>query len=259
MSSPFLNVSIIGSGKVATWLATEGFHRSCTINHVYSRNIEHAKECAQWCMATPIDSLEELSPDSDLYIFAVKDDCLEELVAQVPFKMGLAVHTAGSISQNIFQGYAHHYGVLYPCQSISEPLSFRKLNVPLCIEGDTPKTTKLLMEMATHWSDDLYAVSEEQRFKLHLAAVFASNFSNALYGIAYDQLASAGLDWQLLMPLIETTTKKVREMTPRQAQTGPACRGDIRVMEQHLNTLTDPALKKIYQLLSEEIQKQQKK
>ena len=247
-------VSIIGSGNVASWFAQVGFHEGCLINQVYSRNIEHAKECAQWCMATPIDSLEELSPDSDIYIFAVKDDCLSELVASIPFKMNLAVHTSGSVSKNIFKGYARRYGVLYPCQSISKESDFTKLKVPLCVEGNSAKTEDRLSYFASYWSDRVYSVSEQQRFQLHLAAIFANNYINALYDIAYGQMEAAGLDWELLLPLIENTAKKVREMTPRQAQTGPARRGDSVVINKQLAALRDyPQLQEIYSKMTDYI------
>lgn len=254
-----MKISIIGSGNVATWFAMAGFHEGCSVSQIYSRDLEHAKACAEFCCATAIDSLEKLTPDSDLYIFSVKDDCLQELVSLVPFKMALAVHTAGSVSQDIFKGYAHHYGVLYPCQSISKTLDLTKLEVPLCVEGDTDETKETLMEMATYWSDKVVAVSEQQRFQLHLAAVFACNFSNALYGIAYEQMKAAHLDWQLLTPLIENTARKVRDVTPTEAQTGPARRSDETIMSQHLNALTTPSLKQLYQMLSEEIKRQQTK
>ncbi len=253
------HVSIIGSGNVASWFAEVAFGEGCLIDQIYSRDFEHAKECAQWRMATPIDSLEELTPDSDMYIFAVKDDCLSDLVASVPFKMKLAVHTSGSVSKDIFKGYAHHYGVLYPCQSISKELDFRRLEVPLCVEGDSDETEKILMDFATYWSDKVFAVSEKPRFQLHLAAVFANNFTNAMYDIAYGWLAKAGLDWKILLPLLENTARKVREIPPHQAQTGPARRNDTKIMASHCEALkNDPALLEIYRIMSEYIKRRGK-
>ena len=248
-------ISIVGSGNVATWFAEIGFHGGCLVNQVYSRDIEHAKECAELCMATPIDSLDALSPDSDMYIFAVKDDILSALVAAIPFKMELAVHTSGSVSKDIFKGYAHRYGVLYPCQSISKGANYVKLEVPLCVEGDSDETEELLMDFAEYWSYKIYPVSEKQRFQLHLAAVFANNFTNAMYDIAHKQLAAAGLDWELLTPLIENTAQKVSAITPRQAQTGPARRGDNEVMKRHRAALAgfDNQLLEIYKIMSEYI------
>lgn len=246
-------VTIIGSGNVASWFAY-AFHKAgFEIGQVFSRHIENAQRLASLYSAQAVDSLSDLKDGAELYLFSVKDDCLQSLVEQVPFRMNLAAHTAGSVSQQVFKGYAKSFGIVYPYQTISKALDFNELQVPLCIEGDSETSALRLKAIAEKLSRQTFLISERQRFVLHLAAVFASNFSNAMYGIAYDILQKNGMDWKIMMPLLENTLQKVHTMSPAEAQTGPARRKDNAVMNKHVEALDNDKWKAIYRLVSEEI------
>jgi predicted short-subunit dehydrogenase-like oxidoreductase (DUF2520 family) len=99
-------------------------------------------------------------------------------------------------------------------------------------------------------------VNEQQRFAMHLAAVFANNFTNVMYGIAYQIFKENNIDWSLIFPLLEQTLEKAKYNVPHQVQTGPAVRGDISIMEKHCNALQKEDLKTLYQLVSKIIQRQ---
>lgn len=251
MMKKIKSATIIGSGNVASWFAYILHHNGFKIVEIFSRK----KDCslANRYGATPIHRIVDLSPKSDIYIFSLKDDTYLEILSQFPFHIPLAVHTSGSLSMHIFNPYAQSYGVLYPYQTISKNLDFQTLEVPLCVEGDNVETKELLLSLAQKLSKKVEYVEEKERQALHLAAVFASNFSNALYGIAYDILDQANLDWSLMMPLLEQTLKKTAQMSPIQAQTGPAKRGDSNIMQFHLEQIQDEKWKAIYNLLSQYI------
>jgi hypothetical protein len=89
-----------------------------------------------------------------------------------------------------------------------------------------------------------------------MAAVFACNFTNHMYALSARLLEKNGLPFDAMLPLIDETARKVHELHPLDAQTGPAVRRDENVMGKHLTMLTDePEIKEIYKMISDSIQK----
>lgn len=249
-------IALIGSGNVAAWIA----HRlrdskEFRIGQVYSRNIDHARRIADRVEAEAIDRMEDLSREASMYLFSVSDDAYRKLLPQIPFTMPLALHTAGSVSQQVFAGYAVEYGVLYPLQTFSENSVYEGLQVPVCLETDHLGASLDSVErLAAALSEQRCRMSGHQRTVAHLAAVFACNFSNAMFTIASDILQENGMSLDLLRPLMQQTLDKLDVMSPRQAQTGPAKRRDDRVLHNHLAALDDPIQRDIYRLISMYIQ-----
>ena len=245
-------IALIGSGNVAHWLAQKLRQSSeFPIAQVYSRNVEHAQALASKVGAQAIDDLSKLNPNCEMYLFSIKDDAYSAILPALPFKLPVAIHTAGSVSQNVFQGYAENYGVLYPLQTFTKSENMEKMTVPLCIEDNALGERKCRVgRLARELSDKLYDISEEQRGVLHLAAVFACNFSNAMANMADDILKADNLDFQMLLPLMRQTLDKLQWMSPAMAQTGPAARKDAAVMEKHLQMLPSEEMKTIYRQIS---------
>ena len=250
-------IALVGAGNVATWIARRLRNNvDFPVCRVYSRSLSNAHVLANMVGAEPIDDIHALNPHCDAYLLALRDDCYQEVLPQIPFKMNLALLTAGTLSQNILAPYAQRYGVVYPLQTFSKNMSFHDLNVPLCIESSQLMEQKTsVYHLAGILSDEVYEVDENKRFTLHLAAVFASNFSNAMVAIAAQILHDKGLSLKMLYPLLQNTAAKWQSMSPADAQTGPARRNDLNVMQRHLEELNDEELKKIYQLVSEYIRK----
>lgn len=247
------SVALIGTGNVAFWLAYQLKRANITISQVYSRNPLHANELAYQANAQTITQLQDLSPNCDLYIFALCDNCYPEIFQQIPFQMKLAVHTGGAVSRDVFNGFAQNYGVLYPYQSISKNVDFSTFQVPLCIDGNKEETIERLLHFAKKLSPIADKIDESQRNTLHIAAVFANNFSNALFDISYRLLKEKGIDWKFITPLIENTAQKVISLSPKSAQTGPAKRRDSNTINHHLKHLNNWEQKEIYQLLTQYI------
>ena len=109
------------------------------------------------------------------------------------------------------------------------------------------------MMMAELISNRVWVLDEENRRYLHLAAVFACNFTNHMYDLSARLLAERGIPFSVLLPLIDETARKVHEMSPREAQTGPAVRHDMNVIGKHMDMLSDPMVKEIYTLMSDSI------
>lgn len=246
-------VSLVGSGNIAHWLVYALKKADVDIRQIYSRQLDHAKELAAKAGADAIDSLRDLLPDSDLYIFSVKDDSYETLLSQLPFRLPLAVHTAGSLSIRIFEPYADSYGILYPYQSLNKNMDFANVEVPLSVESNDKMVENELFAFAGRLSSTVQLMGEAQRLVLHRAAIFGCNFTNAMYAIAYDILRENNIEWRMILPLLENTLDKVKTMNPHDAQTGPAKRGDQNIIRMHQEALQDERLREIYRLMSDYI------
>lgn len=271
-------ITLIGSGNVATWIAQRLQDNSrFPITQVYSRNLEHAQRLAEPLNAQAIDDIRQLNPDNHIFIFALADNAYGSILPKLPFRLPSAFLTSGTVSCQCLKDYADHYGVIYPLQTFTKTQDMRTLEVPLCLEyHDFQRATLPSVEinspseptqeptlpsveydqmhsLAHALSPICYEVSESQRARMHVAAVFACNFSNAMYQIAYQLLKDNDLTFDILLPLLRQTVKKVSEMTPAEAQTGPAVRGDENVMQAQLDTLKDEKYREVYRLMSEVI------
>lgn len=251
-----MRVVFIGAGHVATHLALAVHAAGLQVVQVFSHTANRAQVLAEKLQATFTTEAAEVVGDADLYFFCWKDDLLREVVVQIKPNQGLWVHTAGSVSMGVFEGHALRYGVLYPLQTFSKerPVNFRQ--IPCFVEAATPHDAHLLLETAALLSDRAQVLPTEKRKYLHLAAVFACNFTNHLYALAGKILNEQQLPADVLLPLIDETAAKIHDLPALRAQTGPAMRQDKGVMGSHLQLLVDPQQQEIYRLISDSIYKQ---
>lgn len=249
------NITCIGAGNVGTHLSKKFYQSGYNIVEVYSRSEEKAAAVAKNTTARAVTNLHHLTEDTDMYIIAVSDQAIESVLNQIPQSGKLIVHTSGSTPITIFQDKVTDYGVLYPLQTFSKerPLDFS--TIPFFIEANSRENEQKLRQVIQSLSEYIYHVNSEQRLALHVAAVFACNFTNHMYALAKDVLAQQSIPQEVLGPLIQETADKVREMDPLQAQTGPAVRNDQITMEKHLSYLESDAFKKkLYNFVSQHIQ-----
>ncbi|MDR2854311.1 MAG: DUF2520 domain-containing protein [Prevotellaceae bacterium] len=255
-----MKLVILGSGNVATQLANSLYANGCEISQVFSRNKENAETLATQVNAQPIDNLKNIDITADVCVFSVSDDAIAPLLTAGGNYFGkktLLVHTAGSVSIDVFSGFATNYGVLYPLQTFSKNREVNFNEIPLFIEGNDFVTEQKVRDLARVLSFKIYPTTSEQRKRVHLAAVFACNFANNMYHNAGKILEASGLPFEVLRPLILETARKVQHLSPAVAQTGPAVRHDNTTMQQHLKMLENqPHLQEIYKMISEDISPQ---
>jgi len=189
-----------------------------------------------------------------VYVIAVSDDVISELSSRLPFEGRLVVHTSGSASVYDID-MKHKRGVLYPLQSFSKASDMDFANVPICIETIDKKSYPLLKTLAQSLGSPTKRINSDQRRVLHLAAVFVNNFTNQLYRVGHEITESEGAEFDLLKPLILETARKVQDMSPFKAQTGPAKRNDKKTIKKHIKTLDSKRHKAIYELLTESIKR----
>jgi predicted short-subunit dehydrogenase-like oxidoreductase (DUF2520 family) len=252
-----MRIVCLGSGNVATHMALAFKSAGAELLQIWSKTLSHAEVLAGQTGATATDKLKDIDRNADLYIIAVKDDAIVEIAETLKGIEGLIVHTSGATSIDVFKpDVTKHFGVLYPLQTFSKSKTVDFSKIPLCIEAGTAETQVLLKEIAKAISPLIYEVSSADRKLLHLAAVFACNFTNHLYHLGQEILQQNQLSFDLLRPLILETAEKVQTALPYDVQTGPAVRNDKQTLEKHLELLQNmPELAEIYKTLSKSIKK----
>lgn len=254
-----LRITLIGSGNLATSLGPALLKAGHEVREVYSRTAAHAAALAGKLGASPLSDLHTLSPGSDLYLISVKDEALPEVARTLKVTGAVTAHTAGSFPMDLLKESSSAYGVFYPLQTFSRYKELDFKEIPVCIEANNEVSKRVLTTLATSISTRVSGLDSTQRKALHIAAVFACNFSNHLYTIAHNILEKHQLPFDLVRPLIAETAAKAQTSDPRHAQTGPAARNDQAVIQDHLRQLaTDPDLQKIYKLLSQHILRSRK-
>lgn len=250
------SIVFIGAGNLATNLAKALYKNGFRIVQVYSRTEESARTLAQAVEADCTTDLSAVVKNAQLYIVSLKDAAFVQLLPEIVVgkENALWVHTAGSIPMSIWEGHAERFGVFYPMQTFSRQREVDFRNIPIFVESSSEKDTQLLKDIAFVLSGKVYEASSEQRKSLHLAAVFTCNFANHMYALAADLLKKYQLPFEVTLPLIDETARKVHELEPRAAQTGPAIRYDENVINAHLQMLDDePAMRELYKMISENI------
>lgn len=251
-----MKLQIIGAGNLATNLALSARDCGHEIVGVVSRTAAHALELARLADCPWSTSVDAISDEVEICVIAVSDDALPHVISTLPRREGtLFVHTAGSQPMSIFDGRERMCGVWYPMQSFSKQRRVNFKNISCFLEANTPEASERLRQFAYSLSDNLYQLPTPQRQMLHLAAVFASNFSNHCYTLASQLAQQAGVPFSALLPLIDETTAKVHQLSPLDAQTGPARRGDREGVAREGRLLQgQPDLMAIYALLNRSIE-----
>lgn len=251
-----MRVVFIGSGNLATRLSMEMEKVGMKVEQIYSLTVGHARVLAEKLGCAWTDRLDEVVSDADLYVFSLKDTVLQAVISRLRPNQGLWVHTAGSMSMNVFEGYSKRYGVIYPLQTFSKDREVKFKRIPFLLEANSREDETILEDLAGRLSDNVCLLSSERRKHIHLAAVFACNFTNHMYALAGKILDEQGVPMDVLLPLIDETAAKVQGMSPAKAQTGPAIRYDENVINKHLAMLKNPNMRELYERISQSIHKE---
>lgn len=234
-----MKIVIIGKGNVAT-------------------NLDYAfrKKGVACEMVSSREGLEDL-PQANVYIYAVKDEALCTVVEQVKGKeRAMHLHTSGSMPISIFGKDKPHAGIFYPFQTFSKERLIEDFStVPVFFEARGIDDISAVYSLALSITNHVYETTQHDRERLHVAGVYACNFTNLMYTIAAELLRSTHIPFSALLPLIDETASKIHTLSPHEAQTGPARRGDANVMNHHLSLLTTEKQRELYTLLSNEIRR----
>lgn len=251
------HISIAGSGNVATHLAQAFVSTGIKIDKIYSRNLNHAAELASAVGAIGVGNVADFDNASQILLIALPDSVIPWFAGELKQAgnfSGIVAHTCGPQPLDVLDAIFEKAGVFYPLQTFNRFNKPDMHKVPFCIEGSSDEIEEMLAHLAGLISADVRFIDSHQRAMLHLAAVFACNFTNHMYALSADILENTGVGHDILRPLILETAKQVGELNPGFSQTGPAVRGDFPTMLFHQEMLKDhPEVMELYQQISESI------
>jgi predicted short-subunit dehydrogenase-like oxidoreductase (DUF2520 family) len=252
-----IRTSFIGSGNLAWHLAPALDNVGYPVREVYSQNPKHAAALVGRLYEAHVNiSLDFSASTSTIFIISVSDDVLQEVAQKIILpEDAIVVHTSGSQPLSVLDDTgSQNMGVFYPLQTFSKAKKVSFKDVPIFVESESSNVEKVLMKMAKAISNNVKRINSEERKALHVAAVFASNFSNHMLTIAREIAKQNDLDFNVLKPLIAETLNKSLELGPEKSQTGPAVRGDFEILERHMEFLKEsPELAEIYRIVSQHI------
>jgi predicted short-subunit dehydrogenase-like oxidoreductase (DUF2520 family) len=247
-----IKVILLGSGNVATHLF-QAFSKANVVEvvQVFSRTI--SKDFPETLQTSDYKEIKA----ADVYIICVSDSAISSVSSQLSFKNRLVVHTSGSSDLNLLDS-KNKKGVFYPLQTFTKNKAVDFSEIPICLEAENVSDYNFLEKVANSISKNVYVISSEQRKALHVSAVFVCNFTNHLYTIGNTICLENNIPFEILQPLIEETAKKIKSLSPSEAQTGPAVRNDQKTIEKHIDFLTNENQKEIYKILTKSIQNGEK-
>lgn len=248
-----MDVVMIGAGNIAHVLGRELVRSGHRIQTIWNRNSNKAKILAEELGASYATSLDQIPKDADLYVLAVTDTAISELVSAIKIERGILVHTAGSVSIKFLSAAASRYGVIWPMKMIRS--NMKQLgSCTIIVDGESADTMEQLQQIVRPFAERVATANDQMRMKMHLIAAITSNFSNHIYHLAADYCDKEDIDFSLFYPIIETTAVQIQTNNPADVQAGPAFRGDKITIEKHRSLLTDtPFLLRIYDEISKSI------
>lgn len=221
-----MKIAIIGAGSVGTNL-----HHAFEIKGIKTELV-HARPLT----ADPSAVL--ALPQADVYIYTVADHVLKEVVSLVNAPKALHLHTSGSMPIEVFGDDKPHSGIMYFFQSFSRELLIDDWSgIPCIIEGRNIDDIAAIYSLAQSLTSRIYEAKQRDRERLHIAGIFANNYTNLMYRMAADMLRTTQIPFEALLPLIDQTAAKVHTLSPADAQTGPASRSDTEVIGHHIELL----------------------
>lgn len=251
------SVSFIGSGNLAWHLAPALDNSGFAVKEVYSKNPMHAEALVERLYQADMKaSLDFSTSSSTIFIVATSDDAIQEIVREIVLpEDAILVHTSGSQPLDVLSYAATtNIGVFYPLQTFSKTHKIDFNGVPIFIESGNSITEKLLMAMAKGISKNVFKITSHERQALHVAAVFAANFTNHMLLLAQEIMKENSLSFDWLKPLIAEMMSKSLSIGPENAQTGPAMRGDFETLDKHMEFLNDnESVGELYKLISQDI------
>ena len=249
-----MKVVFIGAGNVATHLTYIIKEAGHSILQVFSKTIESSETLASKLQCECTTDCQKIRKDADIYIISVSDRAIDDVVGEIP-KINpdaLWVHTSGSVSIDSIK--CSRRGVLYPLQTFSKQRELNSSDIPFFIESNNDEDLKLLNDFASSISSNVQILDSEKRKYIHLAAVFCCNFVNHCCTLSSNILEEKGIPFYMMLPLIDETISKLHELSPSDAQTGPAVRFDKNIIDKHLSLLeNDKDVQHIYSIMSKSI------
>ncbi|AMR42241.1 DUF2520 domain-containing protein [Elizabethkingia anophelis] len=242
---------IIGSGNVAWHMAKAFKEAGIDLIQLYGRNEQELKKLS---LEINVEYSTNQLKQADFYLICTSDKAIAEVSKQIPYEQALVAHTSGSLSRDVLEG-SYRKASFYPLQTFSKSRKLDYSKIPLFVDAGWESDNILLTDLAKKISTNVMRINHEQRKQMHLSAVFACNFVNHLYAQAEIICKQNDISFNYLLPLIEETADKIKTISPKDAQTGPAVRNDQNIIKFQENLIVNPNQLNIYKILTESITK----
>ena len=260
-------LNVIGCGRVGQTLAALLHqHAQVQVQDLYSRSFSSAQQAAKFVGAgEPVAELAHMRA-ADVWLLSVPDAQVGTAAQALADAQGAKLagstvfHNSGFLSAAVLQplqALGCHVASAHPVLNFASPeTGVRQFaGTPCGLEGDAPALA-WLHNALTAIGGRCFEIASADKPLYHAAAVFSSNFTVVLQGIAQDAWSSAGVPPELMRPLTEallkSTVDNVLGMGPAQALTGPAARGDTAVVQAQGEVVKrwSPTAGELYQTLS---------
>lgn len=257
MQSKIERIVIIGSGSVATTLGMALYESGHEILEVASRKLEHAKVLGEKIHAKrTLSDISKINLYASLYIIAVSDDAIAEVIAKMPKVTGIVVHTSGTSKSSLLKSRFKNWGIFYPLQSFTAGRKLDYNKIPILITSESKKISEYLTEVASSIGSSVFHLEDSSRIHIHIVAVMINNFTNHLLVLADEYMKDHELPSHLFHSLLLETVHKAIDLGAANSQTGPAKRGDMNTIHQHLQVIEEqdiPAMMGLYKMFTKSI------
>jgi predicted short-subunit dehydrogenase-like oxidoreductase (DUF2520 family) len=249
-------IAILGAGNVGYQLSWHLHNAGHQIVQVFGRQMASAKFIGNLMDIPCTDKIDDITSDAEIYLLSVNDDAIQDVARHLQLGDKVIAHTSGTVPVKILKDASTNYGIFYPLQTLSKNVSVDFGVIPICINASNDFTMKTLKDLALTLTSKVVETNDEKRLAIHIAAVFANNFTNHLFSVSQMILEKSGLSFEIFKPLINETVRKIQNHDPLNVQTGPAVRHDEHTIERHLGFLReDGRFELLYKVLTDDIQK----
>ena len=261
-------LNVIGCGRVGQTIARLLFEKKqVTLQDLHSRNLSSAEKAASFLGAgNPTPNVASMRT-AEVWMLSVPDSQIANVAHQLADTLApdtppaIAFHCSGFLSAEALkplhaQGW--HVASVHPVLNFAAPeTGIRQFaGTPCALEGSA-----LAVEwLRTHLSSIgglCFDIDSDHKALYHAAAVFSSNFTGVLQGIAQDAWLSSGVSPEMMQTLnralLTSTTENLLALGPTHALTGPAARGDTAVVNAQSAVVEqwNPVAAQAYRALSE--------
>jgi predicted short-subunit dehydrogenase-like oxidoreductase (DUF2520 family) len=175
---------------------------------------------------------------ADVVLLCVPDGSISEAARAV--KPGpLVGHCSGISSLTLLA--PHEAFSMHPLMTVAGESSVSFAGAGCAVAGSTERARDVAIGLAQRLRMRPFELADSDREIYHAAASLASNYLVTLEGAAERLMAIAGVDRELLVPLVRAAIENWARLGARGALTGPIARGDSATAARQRSAVAERA------------------
>lgn len=243
-------IVFVGAGKIAYSLVPVLLKNKYHISFILSRTKESAQKLAlRYHISEYSDNLNFLQNFAGVVFLTVPDELLKSVGKELSslklnFEKLSFIHLSGALDSSVLRSLENKgasVGSMHIMQTF--PL-LKKVSIRNCyaaIESDNAGVKDYLHELAGILHLRSFDISKKEKVSYHIAAVYASNFINALmYAVSelFKDIKDLPDDpFEVIEPIIRSVLFNIKKSGAVNALSGPVERGDAETIKKHLQLL----------------------